>query len=159
MGSTITAYYTIHISTHLVFGPSLTLAPLQLYYSSMLVVQNGGALSLALRESKMVALSESNDGHRSYNSIDTKNVIPGTDVETWLPRTTWKQDDNSGLPCQICLNVISEGDQVSQFSCSHPLHFECAKTWMTSCICKGQAGRCPTCNFVVVVPVFEKAYT
>lgn len=135
------------------------------------------ARARALVASDMVALSQSPDGRTSYTNVTAQNVIPGTDVAAYLPRETWAECKSEpqhsmhdadpdvdclgasagavhGVTCPICLDSLEDGDIVSRFVCSHPMHFECANQWMTSRIRKGQAGTCPMCNFVVIAPVF-----
>jgi hypothetical protein len=78
-----------------------------------------------------------------------------------LPRRDW--DDNIETNekdadtertrmtiCSICLESFVLGDQVTQFLCAHPLHFECARQWFIWCLIQNHAGKCPVCNTIVV---------
>mmetsp|Transcript_64471 Transcript_64471/g.104327 ORF Transcript_64471/g.104327 Transcript_64471/m.104327 type:complete len:181 (-) Transcript_64471:173-715(-) len=134
------------------------------------------ALSLALTQDRMAALTQSPEGRLSYQKVNKRNLRLSSDVEAWLPCEIWNQDNCSTLTdlksggsrsilstthseCPICMEEFSEGDLISRFLCSHALHFECATTWITSRIRQGQTGTCPMCNFVVVTPVFELVQT
>jgi len=56
--------------------------------------------------------------------------------------------------CSICLESFVLGDQVTQFLCAHPLHFECARQWFIWCLIQNHAGKCPVCNTIVIPVVF-----
>ena len=137
-------------------------------------------LAQALTGTDIFALSQSPDGRTSYNKINVQDIIPGTDVESCLPRETWTKhalrrsaqcvdvdcsqhstvsaaDCGNGIECPICMEELVEGDLVSRFVCSHSMHFECANQWLSSRIRQGQVGTCPMCNFVVLAPVFGSA--
>ena len=84
---------------------------------------------------------------------------------TWLPSTTMTQtltegvdancNDNKANICTVCLEPIKMGDRVTQFSCHHPLHHECAGKWFTWCLSHQLKLKCPMCNAVVVKAVWS----
>ena len=98
----------------------------------------------------------------SYRRHDTvsqpyKNCV----LPSCLPRRVW--DDNIETNekdadvkrvrttiCSICLESFVLGDQVTQFLCAHPLHFECARQWFIWCLVQNHARKCPVCNTIVV---------
>jgi hypothetical protein len=94
--------------------------------------------------------------HRRHVTVSQPCVLPSC-----LPRRVW---DNNIVTnekdavvkrarttiCSICLESFVVGDQVTQFSCAHPLHFECARQWFIWCLVQRHAGKCPVCNTIVV---------
>jgi hypothetical protein len=104
----------------------------------------------------MVALTVESDGRTSYNAIDSRTVVTGTDIKPYLPRENWCEPSNRdgqhnsnvdssqhGYTCTVCLDSLKDGDIVSRFCCDHVIHFECANQWLSSRIRAGQAGTCP----------------
>jgi hypothetical protein len=111
--------------------------------------------------SQRIVLSMSPDGTHSFFESDGTHIIHGIDVGAWLSTKAFRRGDNGErmvsvdeLVCPVCLETVACGELMSVFQCGHALHFECAKSWLSSCIHQSRPGPCPLCNYIVIAPVF-----
>jgi len=55
----------------------------------------------------------------------------------------------------VCLEDMLDGQIVATLPCNHTFHYDCIASWLR---CKLQAhhtGRCPNCNFQIVIPLAQ----
>jgi len=132
-------------------------APLQLFEETW-----HGTGAMANSELHSVVLSQSREGVDIFFSPIEDKIIVGVDVEAWLSTTAFKNGDHceemvsvKESVCPVCLEKVACGQLTSMFKCGHALHFECASSWISTCIQKSRPAPCPLCNYVVISPVFQ----
>ena len=106
-------------------------------------------------------LSLSPDGTNAFFESDETRIIHGIDVRAWLSITAFEQGDDGARMgsvdesvCPVCLEIVACGELTSVFQCGHALHFECANSWLGSCIHKSRPAPCPLCNYIVIAPAY-----
>lgn len=57
--------------------------------------------------------------------------------------------------CMVCLEDMVDGHIVSSLPCQHTFHHECIAAWLRCKLQSGAPGKCPNCNFQIVVPVAQ----